>query len=179
MADGSGSPQKLQPALLGGAFMGVLSALPFVSYANACCCLWVIVGGLLAAWVMQQNHPYAITTADGALVGLLAGACGAIIGSVIGLVLAPVQLQLDLFLLGRMSEMVGEVPPVVEQMIEQRRAAPGMNAVAAIFGLILALIVYPIFAMLGGLLGAAFFKKGTPPPVVTAADPLSEHPPLP
>ena len=35
------TPPKLQPALFGGLFIGVLSALPLVSVGN-CCCLWVI-----------------------------------------------------------------------------------------------------------------------------------------
>jgi uncharacterized membrane protein YeaQ/YmgE (transglycosylase-associated protein family) len=153
------TPQKLQPAVLGGAFMGVLSALPFVSYANACCCLWVVVGGLLAAWVMQQNHPYAITTADGALVGLLAGLFGALIGTAISLLMAPFQRQLDLYMFGRMSEMMGEIPPMIEQVIEQRRSGPAVNIAAAVAGLFFTAIIYPIFALLGGLLGAALFKR--------------------
>ena len=35
-------PNKLQPALLGGAVLGVLSALPFINFAN-CCCIWFII----------------------------------------------------------------------------------------------------------------------------------------
>ena len=48
---------KLQPALLGGVFIGVLSALPIVSAGNLCCCLWVLSGGALAAYLLQQNQP--------------------------------------------------------------------------------------------------------------------------
>ena len=66
-------PAKLQPALLGGIVMGVLSVLPFVNLVNACCCGWVLFGGALAAYLMQQNHPAPITAGDGAIVGLLAG----------------------------------------------------------------------------------------------------------
>ena len=40
---------RYQPALLGGLFIGVLSALPVVNTANLCCCLWVIVGGVLTS----------------------------------------------------------------------------------------------------------------------------------
>jgi hypothetical protein len=41
--------ERLQPALWGGVFIGVLSALPLVNLGNCCCCLWVLVGGGLAA----------------------------------------------------------------------------------------------------------------------------------
>lgn len=165
MTNGGTTPSKLQPALLGGAFMGVLSALPFISYFNACCCLWIVVGGLLAAWLMQQNHPTPITTGDGALVGLLAGVFGALIGTVVQLLLAPVQRELDLYMLSRFAEMMGEIPPMVADVIEQRRNTPALTALSAIGGLIVMMIVAPIFSMLGGLLGAALFrKKDLPPP---------------
>jgi hypothetical protein len=73
---------KLQPAVFGGLFIGVLSALPLINIAN-CCCLWVIGGGVLATYLLQQNQPYAITAADGALVGLLAGLIGGVIAVIV------------------------------------------------------------------------------------------------
>ena len=39
-------PDQLQPALVGGLVMGVLSALPLVNLGNLCCCFWVVSGGL-------------------------------------------------------------------------------------------------------------------------------------
>ena len=47
---------KQQPALLGGLFIGVLSALPGVSIGNCCCCLWVVTGGLLATAVAASDR---------------------------------------------------------------------------------------------------------------------------
>jgi len=44
----------LQAPLLGGLFIGILSALPVVSWGN-CCCLWIIGGGVLAAYLDQQR----------------------------------------------------------------------------------------------------------------------------
>lgn len=175
-------PSKLQPAVLGGVFMGVLSALPLVSYANACCCLWVLAGGLLAAWLLQQNSPYAITTGDGALVGLLAGLFGAIVTTVIQAALAPVQRELDLMILGRVAGMAGDIPPVVQEAIEQRGNGPALTAWGVISGFVFMLIVGPIFSMLGGLLGAALFKSSRPaPPPATypPAVPPSDLPPAP
>ena len=78
------APPRLQPAFYGGLFIGVLSALPVISIGN-CCCLWVLGGGMLAVYLMQQNHPYQVTAADGALVGLLAGVFGGIIGTIISI----------------------------------------------------------------------------------------------
>src|SRR5205814_1251056 len=68
-----------QPALIGGLVMGVLSALPLVNAANICCCLWVIAGGAVAAYLLQQNQTMPIAPGDGALVGLFAGIIGAFV----------------------------------------------------------------------------------------------------
>lgn len=65
------SPSKTQPALLGGVAIGVLSALPVINLAN-CCCAWILFGGGLAAYLMQQSYPHRVNVGDGALVGLMA-----------------------------------------------------------------------------------------------------------
>ena len=59
--------------------MGVLSALPLVAAGNLCCCLWVVSGGAIAAYLLQQNQSTPITPGDGALAGLFAGLVGAAI----------------------------------------------------------------------------------------------------
>ena len=60
MTNGS-KPNYGQPALIGGLVMGVLSALPLVSAGNICCCLWVVTGGLVAAYLLQQNQAMPIS----------------------------------------------------------------------------------------------------------------------
>ena len=62
---------RYQPALLGGLFIGVLSSLPVVNIAN-CCCLWVIVGGGLTTYLLQQSRPDPVEPAEAALQGALA-----------------------------------------------------------------------------------------------------------
>ncbi len=88
-------PGYAQPALIGGVVLGVLSALPIVSVGNACCCLWVVAGGVIAAYLFQQNQHRPITPADGALVGLLAGLIGAVVARAISipidLMVAPID----------------------------------------------------------------------------------------
>ena len=80
---------RLQPALWGGLFIGVLSALPLVNAGNCCCCLWVLMGGALAAYLRQQNNPYQIDAAEGAIVGLMAGAMGGVVSTILSI---PIQM---------------------------------------------------------------------------------------
>ena len=150
---------KLQPALFGGLFIGVLSALPLINIGN-CCCLWVIGGGVLATYLMQQNHPYPIAAADGALVGLLAGLMGGILGTLlaipIDMMMGPVHKQvLDRFLANNQ-----EIPEETRRMIETMN----VGAVAIAFKLVFSTLIGAVFGMLGGLLGVALFKKKDVPP---------------
>jgi hypothetical protein len=159
----------LQPALIGGLVMGVLSALPIISVGNACCCLWVISGGVVAAYLFQQNTTTPITPSDGALVGLLAGLVGALVQVVItipiDLLVAPMQQAI----VDRVLDM-GTLPPEARDLLERygrRGAMTGAYFILArVVGLMFWVFVGGLFSTLGGLLGAAIFKKQTPPGVI-------------
>jgi hypothetical protein len=160
------TPAKLQPALLAGVAIGVLSALPVVNVGNLCCCAWVVCGGVRAAYLMQQNHPAPIAAGDGALVGLMAGALGALVAAALSLVVAvvigPFQSQvIDWVLNGNRN-----LPPEVRQVFEEMRGGVVGGALAGvgfIIGTIFSLVMYSIFGLLGGLLGAVLFRKQGPP----------------
>ena len=79
---------KLKPALIGGVVLGLLSVIPFVNWANICCCLWAILGGLLASYLYVKNSPTPASAGDGAILGALAGVVGAAITVVIGIPLS-------------------------------------------------------------------------------------------
>jgi len=152
---------KTQPALLGGAFIGVLSALPVISAGNCLCCLWVVAGGVLAAYLLQQNQPTPIEAGDGALVGLLAGLIGAVVATVLAI---PIQMLMGPFtadMFRQISESAADAPPEVRDFLEQLGGG-GLGAVAIFFGLVVNLIFFSIFGLLGGLLGQALFKSNTP-----------------
>lgn len=166
---------RMQAVLIGGAFGGVLSALPFVS---ACCCLWLIGGGAITAWLMQQGQAEPLGLGQGALGGLLAGVAAAVIGALVSI---PIQLLGGA--LTRGADMFGagdaNVPPEMRefvQMIEQMAANP---ALIIGFGFLLMLFFGPAFSALGGLLGAFFFRKDGPPaPAAGASDVVPPPPPL-
>src|SRR2546421_10383989 len=75
---------KMKPALIGGAVLGILSAIPFVNLPNLCCCAWAIAGGILAAHLYVKSSPAPVRPGDGAVLGVLAGGVGAVIYLVIG-----------------------------------------------------------------------------------------------
>jgi hypothetical protein len=154
---------KLQPAMFGGLFIGVLSALPFVNLGNCVCCMWVIAGGVLATYLMQQNHPYPIASADGALVGLLAG----VIGGVIGVLLAiPIQLAMGPLQQRLLQSWILSNPdiPAETRTMFENMAGRGTSGILVGFQLVMSVVIGALFGMLGGLLGVALFKKKDLPP---------------
>src|SRR4051812_18762387 len=114
-----------QPALIGGLVMGVLSALPLVSVGNACCCLWVVSGGIVAAYVLQQNQAIPITPGDGALVGLLAGLFGALVQAVLAVPITLLVGPMERELVQRILDMTGNIPPDIRDALERYSRGDG------------------------------------------------------
>ena len=140
--------------LLGGLFIGVLSALPIISVGN-CCCLWIVSGGAIAAYFAQQEDLRPLGLLDGARVGFRAGLFGALVwllaSIVINRVVAPLQENTADLLLRNATDM----PPQVRDWLESLGNNAG--AAAVVGGFLFQLFIATPFAALGGLLGAALF----------------------
>jgi hypothetical protein len=151
--------------------MGVLSALPIVAAGNLCCCMWVIGGGAVAAYLFQQNQTTPITPGDGALVGLLAGLIGAFVQLVIAIPIGILVAPMERAMLQRVIEIAGTMPPEMRDAIERYSNSEGQGGIALaivkqVVSLMVWLFVGAIFSTIGGLLGALVFKKQTPPGVI-------------
>ena len=152
---------KLQPALIGGLVTGVLSALPFIGAFNACCCLWIVTGGVTAAYLLQDREPNSIQVGDGALVGLMAGVIGAFVYLILSI---PITLLMAPMMSAFTDRIVneGNFPPEVREMLTS-----GIGTAA---GIILAFFAYLaagiVFSTLGGILGTLIFRKPARPPVI-------------
>ena len=152
---------SLQPALLGGLFIGVMSGLPFISIGNFCCCMWVIAGGVLAVYLRQQHDAAPLTSAEGALLGMIAGVIGAIIGTIISI---PVQMLMGPLMqqwIDRFMSSNQDLPPEFRDMMSR---FGGMRAAFAFVGMLISICVDAVFGLIGGLLGVAIFNRNTPPP---------------
>ena len=151
----------VQPAFLGGLFIGILSALPIISLGN-CCCLWIVGGGFLAAYTDSQGRRESLTVGRGAIDGFAAGVAGAFIWLIAAIaldaLLGPMQRQFA----ESMAQRAQTMPPEFRELFEtlaSRSNSPARWAVGFFFQL----CVGAIFAPLGGMLGAVFLKKDIPP----------------
>jgi hypothetical protein len=153
---------------MGGLVMGLLSALPIVNVGNVCCCMWVVSGGLVAAFIFQQNQATPMTPADGALAGLLAGIAGAAIHLVVSIPIDIVMGPMERAMMQRVLDMAGTVPPEMRGMLD--RLATQNDQMGIIVLLVRRMVAFlfmlfagAIFSTLGGLLGAVLFKKSPTP----------------
>jgi len=167
---------KSQPALLGGLLLGVLSALPFIGMGNLCCCLWILAGGALAAYLLQERQPTPISIADGAAVGLTAGAVGAVVWLIVsvpvGILLGPLQTRM----MRRMME--GDLPEGVRQMFEAMGTG-GITVVGLIATFFMMLLLCLSFSTVGGIIGASVFRKSAAAPADIQPPDFPPPPPLP
>jgi hypothetical protein len=157
----------MMPALLGGLFIGVLSALPVVQLCN-CCCLWLLTGGLLAAYLEQQNRPISLTVSEGARVGVIAGIVGAVVWFVVDSALAPLQARF----MGELARNVRDLPPELQDWMEMVESGGGGSNV---LGFLMMLVFSAIMSTIGGMIGASYFRKDVPPALGGPLNP----PPLP
>jgi hypothetical protein len=164
----------IQAGLLGGVFIGVLSALPVISLAN-CCCLWIIAGGMLAAYI-DQAPGRRVAIGRGALDGLIAGAIGAFVWLFASLGLDVVLWPLQERMLSSVLESNADMPPEVRVWLE-RMVEDGGGALRYVFGFMFHFVAGLIFATLGGLLGATLFWRESVPPALGGPPPPPPIPP--
>jgi len=135
---------KLKPALLGGLIVGFLSAIhSLIPLVGACCCIWGIIGGVLASFLYIKGSSVPVKLGDGAIVGALAGVVGGIIYVVI---------YLPFSLLYGMSV-------VQEQLNRSGVQIPFSGTILVIIGSIVGAIVLVLLSTLGGVIGTAIFEK--------------------
>ena len=154
-----------QPALIGGLVLGVLSALPIVYFGN-CCCLWILSGGAVAAYVLQSNQSEPITPADGAMAGLLAGLAGAVIHFVVSIPIDIIVGPWEQAFGQRLLEMTNnpQMQEALQRSLEQSAQGGFAFIVLRRLGVLLVMLVLgSAFSTIGGVLGALMFRKSPAP----------------
>jgi hypothetical protein len=150
----------VQPALVGGMFLGFLSSIPFISAGNCLCCMWVLLGGGMASVLLKKQRPAAITYGDAAFVGVLSGLFGAIVGTLIQMsfrAIAARFFQSQQQQLEDMLRQFGVEGPMRDWTL---RAFSGEISVETVlFTFFSNLVMFALFAMIGGILTLAVLNR--------------------
>ena len=167
-------PKKLQPALIGGLVIGLLSVIPVISIG---CCLWGLIGGAVAAYILIKRSPvFRVTSGDGAVVGLLAGLVGSFIMVVINVWRS--LAQWDLVLETIRQQGANQADPNAQETVKNLVAFLQNNSLlgALLIWIIFAVVVIGM-ALLGGIIGVALFEKRKGEPIPPQGPPPSYPPP--
>jgi diacylglycerol kinase len=169
-------PSKLRIALISGAVIGAVSSVPGISLINCCCCAGVWLGGVLALYLYKQQlteEMPPLESSDALMLGLMAGVIGAFTATVINVLIlvtfGPVEAELVKSIVEKVLDRMAEQGSMTPDMIDMLRgqidqSIKDAGRASSIFGgLFVALIVYPIFTILGALLGFAIFRPKMPP----------------
>ncbi len=165
-------PDKRRASLIGGAVIGILTGIPGLNVvAVCCCCAGLMAGGAVAYYVYRNEHQpemEPLESTDGIILGIFSGLIGAVAGTVLSVFLGFVFGHPDAKLMLRIFDWLeskGNLPPASADQIDQLREefqrqiehGPTLGKIAQ--GLFFALILDPIFSMLGGLIGYGLFGK--------------------
>ena len=172
-------PSKLRPAILGGLIIGAISGIPGLNLLNCCCCAGILLGGAMSVYLYRQeftNEMPPMESSDALILGIIAGIIGALIttslSAMITLILGPVETEMMRNFMEKLTQKLedhGSIPQgTMDNMRDQFEQAmkEGSTIGGILRSLVYALILYPIFSMLGGLIGFGIFgkKKPTLPP---------------
>jgi hypothetical protein len=155
---------------LAGIGMGVLAAIPLIGILSSCCCLWAGLWGcgILAVLLYRMSNKAqpGLTVGQGVVLGLLAGAVGAVLVSIFG--------AISSLVFGTMSsstaymDYFNQIPGAADSLDASSRQI--IDQFAAMSGSILVstccnLVIFPLFGMIGGLIGTGLIWKNNPPAV--------------
>lgn len=169
-------PSKQRPILFGGLVIAAVSSLPGLSLINCCCCAGIIFGGSLSTYLYQKEfrpeHP-PMESSDALMVGLLAGLAGAagatILTLLFALIAGPIEGEIVASFMERVLDQLvenGTIPSEVADDIMTQMQDSMDNALS--FGTMMTsfffnIIIFPIFGMLGGIIGYGLFRPKNPP----------------
>ncbi len=149
----------------GGLALGLLSGIPVISAGNCLCCMWVVLGGGLAGYLLVRWSSFPVSAGEGALVGMLSGVFGAVISSIL-YALQQMVLGQDYYKIWQdaMYQQRGEMPPGFEEAMGRMMEIMTNPALHLIMVLIFSLVLFSIFAMVGGLLAVSIWGPRKFPP---------------
>ncbi len=177
----------LKSFLIAGIVLGALSSIPGVNLGN-CCCLWQILGGGMAGWILCRSAAQPVRAGEGALVGIFSGLIG---GMIFSLMAALTYFwnpnQFSLAFQEALQNQGAEIPPEAQVYIDEFLrwfTHPGLFLVILLFS---SLLIFAIIAALGSMIAVTVFeprfavgrgKKSAPinyPPAAKMPDKMELH----
>jgi hypothetical protein len=141
--------------LISAAITGTLAALltvtPIANLVNCLVCGWLWIAGLAAVWLYRENTGEPVTTRDGLVLGLVSGLFGALVATILSAFSVGGTTPIPAGQLAQIEEQLGPQAASFLRMLEN-------PATTLTIGLVMNLVIYSLFGLIGGLIGASIFK---------------------
>lgn len=133
------------PVLACGVLAGILSIAPVLSTLNCVFCLWVVLGGALAVYLVKRmnNIKGKISTGKAALTGGFTG----VVASIFMLVTVFLTDTFDIALQETM-----QTPEIQEALEEAGIVAQDLYGIVLVFLVLIMAVLFLIFGALGGII---------------------------
>jgi hypothetical protein len=165
-------PGKYRATLIGGLVIGLVTGLPLINILNRCCCCGIVLlCGMASLYIYKQeftDEMAPLESSDALILGILAGIAGAFIGTAVLVLSRFIFGPVDEKLLQRVQEQ-GSLTPEMSDFVSdkliktlEKSIEDGVNIGDILSELLFGIILYPIFSMLGGLIGFGIFGKKKP-----------------
>jgi hypothetical protein len=169
----------LKPAAIGGILLGVLSSIPIVSCG---CCIWMIGGGILAAYLFVKESPVMVPLSKGVLLGFFVAVIGTLVYALFQIPLLLMSPEKSTELVVQMQQFLDQFPgfgPENREQIMELARSERFVSILYVSSLIGQFLGNCLLAMVGGALGVAIFEKRKieSPGTESAPQPLSDEPP--
>jgi hypothetical protein len=138
--------------LVSGIGIALLSNLPFISICNCALCLWVWSGSIFAVFLYRRvaREAAPLSLAQGLLLGLACGVVAVVVGAALAAFIGSFSYRAVMDLVNSQPDLAEPLSPYTELL----KAGGSASAI----GLGLNAVLYSLFGMVGGLIGAAIFK---------------------
>ncbi len=138
------------PALACGILAGVLSVIPVISFLNCFFCLWIIIGGGLAVYLLKylNNIKGKITTGTAALTGGLTGLVAGIFNAVVAVFVGELLYSL----------MRGTTVPEFQEIFRDTPFLHEPFGALLVFVALVTTFLYVVFGAVGGIISNEITK---------------------
>ena len=157
---------KFTPVIISTIIITIISVFPFLNFINLLCCAGVMLGVVAGTGYYNNQLKKSgenIQFKDGASIGILSGILSALLVIILTTIISIAMKQNPIPTLYNIIDKQGfHLPPDVEillQKISDEYSKSGFSITLTIANLVLYIITYPVFGLLGGIIGVSIFGR--------------------
>jgi hypothetical protein len=157
-------PNRMIPVVYGTFVMTSISILPFINFINLFFCSGIILGGIAGVFIYNKQLAgtnVKITSKDGVMIGILCGILSGILVSSFNFIFMLISKHNPIDETMSLLKDISLPPEVTVQMnkFSDEFNKYGFSPTISVVSLFSNLIIYPLFGMIGAVLGVTIIKK--------------------